>query len=218
MCFSPAAKCKTVYIAYKDKWNKRETSLFLKLATGVKQRACGDWHIQRVSCQSCAQSISSSQSVLFVCWICFGTCRPLIDMGAGAGKTLLWCEANNGPSVTPPQMFGLRGYTGVIMVQKSGHSLSCSHSLSSCSLFTCSCYSKTFSFVFFTLKLSFNSPPGLLTVCTDLLHAFLSCSASTFTCFSRTRSVSKFPSWPNFVSWFCEVQEAVSFFKGTLRQ
>lgn len=149
-CFSPAAKCKTVYIAYKDKWNKRETSLFLKLATGVKQRAFGDWHIQRVSCQSCAQSISSSQSVLFVCWICFGTCRPLIDMGAGAGKTLLWCEANNGPSVTPPQMFGLRGYTGIIMVQKSGHSLSCSHSLSSCSLFTCSCYSKTFSFGFFS--------------------------------------------------------------------
>lgn len=91
---------------------QKETSLFPKLGTGVKQRAFGDWHIQRVPCQSCAQSISSSQSVLFVCWICFGTCRPLIDMGAGAGKTLLWCEANNGPSVTLPQMFGLRGSTG----------------------------------------------------------------------------------------------------------
>lgn len=30
-------------------------------------------------------------------------------MGAGAGKTLLWCEANCSPSVTLPQMFGLRG-------------------------------------------------------------------------------------------------------------
>lgn len=103
---------------------QKAMSLFLKLETGVKQKAFGDWHIQRVPCQSQAQSISSSQSVLFVCWICFGTCRPLIDIGAGAGKTLLWCEANNGPSVNPPQMFGLRGCAVIKMVQKSGHSLS----------------------------------------------------------------------------------------------
>lgn len=125
--WSPKSMC--LYRAQRQ-MTQKETSLFLKLGTAVKQRAFGDWHIQRVPCQSCAQSISSSQSVLFVCWICFGTCRPLIDMGAGAGKTLLWCEANNGPSVTLPQMFGLRGYTGIIVVQKSGHSLSCSHSLS----------------------------------------------------------------------------------------
>lgn len=67
----------------------------------------------RVPCQSRAQSISSSQSVLFVCWVCFGTCRPLIDMGARAGKTFLCCEANNGPSVTLPQMFGL-GCGGIL--------------------------------------------------------------------------------------------------------
>lgn len=115
--YSPAAQCITkkkkdscVSIPYRDICciKQKETSLFLKLVTEVKQRAFGDWHIQRVPCQSCAQSISSSQSVLFVCWICFGTCRPLIDMGARAGKTLWWSEANIGLSVVLPQMFGLR--------------------------------------------------------------------------------------------------------------
>lgn len=106
-------------------------SLSFKLGTEVKQRAVSDWHIQGVPCQSYTQSISSSQSVLFVCWICFGTCWPLIDMGAGAGKTLLWCGANNALSVTLPQMFGPRAYTGIIVVQKPGRFLSCSHSLSS---------------------------------------------------------------------------------------
>lgn len=106
-------------------------SLFFKLGTEVKQRTFSDWHIQGVPCQSYTQSISSSQSVLFVCWICFGTCWPLIDMGAGAGKTLLWCGANNALSVTLPQMFGPRAYTGFIVVQKPGRFLSCSHSLPS---------------------------------------------------------------------------------------
>lgn len=132
-CFLPQPNVKQkihVFISHR-KTNQTEGYVFvLEAWTGVKQRAFGDWHIQRVPCQSCTQSISSSQSVLFVCWICFGTCRPLIDMGAGAGKTLLWCEANNGPSVTLPQMFGLRRYTDIIMVQKSGHSLPYSHSLS----------------------------------------------------------------------------------------
>lgn len=159
---------------------------------GVKQRAFGDWHIQRVSCQSCAQSISSSQSVLFVCWICFGTCRPLIDMGAGAGKTLLWCEANNGPSVTLPQMFGLRGYTGVIMAQNLDVLSLVLIPLSSCSLLTWNCYSKTLSFVFLSLKLYFTSPPGLLAVWTNWLCAFFSCCLSTFIHFSRAGLVSKF--------------------------
>jgi len=93
-----------------------------------KTEPFGDWHIQRVPCQSQAQSISSSQSVLFVCWICFGTRRPLIDTGARAGKTFLWCEVNNGASVSLPQMFGLGGFTDIIVVQKSGHFPPCSHS------------------------------------------------------------------------------------------
>lgn len=122
-------KCMCLYHIQRQ-MKQKETSFSLRLGTGVKQRAFSDWHLQRVPCQSYAQSISSSQSVRFVCWICFGTCRPLIDMGAGAGKTLLWCEANNGPSVALPQMFGLGGYTGIIVVQKSGLTLSCSHSLS----------------------------------------------------------------------------------------
>ena len=141
MRFPLAAKCKTEKFMCLCRTQRRMKQrgkvffLFSKLGTGVKQRALSDWHIQRVPCQSSAQSISSSQSVLFVCWICFGTCRPLIDMGAGAGKTLLLCEAN-GPSVTRPQMFGLRRYTDIIMVQKSGHLLSFSLSLSlSLSLF-----------------------------------------------------------------------------------
>lgn len=159
---------------------------------GVKQRAFGDWHIQRVSCQSSAQSISSSQSVLFVCWICFGTCRPLIDMGAGAGKTLLWCEANNGPSVTLPQMFGLRGYTGVIMAQNLDVLVLIP--LSSCSFLTWNSYSKTISFVFLSLKWYFTSPPILLAVWTNWLCAFFSCCLSTLIHFSRSGLVSKHPS------------------------
>jgi len=161
---------------------QKETSLLLKLGTAVKHRAFDDWHIQRVPCQSCAQSISSSQSVLFVCWICFGTCRPLIDMGAGAGKTLLWCEANSSPSVTRPQMFGLRGNTGIILVQRSGHSLSLVLYLTPPFSLNSSCRIPN---VIVALKLSFNSEPGLLT---DLLCVFLVGSASTCFCYIETRS------------------------------
>lgn len=125
----PNVKQKICLYRIERQMKQQQMSLFLKLGTGVKQRTFGDWHIQRVPCQSCAQSISSSQTVLFVCWICFGTCRPLIDMGAGAGKTLLWCEANNGPSVTLPQMFGLRGYTDITTQQKSVQTLSPSRPL-----------------------------------------------------------------------------------------
>lgn len=82
-----------------------------------------EWLIQRVPCQSQAQAISWSQTVLFVCWICFGTCWPLIDMGARAGKTFLRYEANNSSSVTLFQMFCLRGCTDIIVVQKSEHFL-----------------------------------------------------------------------------------------------
>lgn len=112
--------CKTFNITHKDTWNKRETCLFLKLA--VKQRGLR-WSTHPESPphppppspprQSPVQSISSSQSVLLVCRICFGTCRPLIDTGAEAGKTLLWRGANHSLSVTLPQMFGPRAQTAI---------------------------------------------------------------------------------------------------------
>lgn len=110
-------------ISHIDTRNKRETSLFLKLVVKVKQR--GLWWSTHPEPppqppspphQSPIQSISSSQSVLRVCWMCFGTRWPLIDTGAEAGKTLLWCSANNSLSVTPPQMFSSRAQTAITFI------------------------------------------------------------------------------------------------------
>lgn len=97
-------------------------------------------------------------------------------MCAEAGKTFLWCEANIGPSVTLPQMFGLRGYTGIIVVQKSGHSLSCSYSLSSLSflLLPLATLQLSFSFVFMSFQLSVWSwLSSTSTLYTDWLHVLL---------------------------------------------
>lgn len=67
--------------------------VYLELGQRQNKGPCGDWHVRRASCQSPAQSISRSQSVLFVCSICFKTQRPFADMGAKAGKTFLWRES-----------------------------------------------------------------------------------------------------------------------------
>lgn len=123
--FSLQARCKTqnpFLYHIQNKSHKMSKCVCSRLETGVEQRALADGYVQRGSCQSRTKSISSSQSVLFICWICFGTYQSLIDMDAEAGKTLHSVEQTS-VQLSLPQMFGLRRCTCVIVAQKSGHSL-----------------------------------------------------------------------------------------------